>query len=222
MANDSIRVILADDQLITRSGLKALFDNIRGITVIGEASTGREAVKLAQEMKPDQIIMEVGLPGLNGVDAARQIIAGVPGIKIIALTMLSHRQFISGMLKAGAKGYLLKSCPFDELVQAVRFVSEDKTYLSPSIADRVVKDYINTSGSNHQQVTPSQELTSREREVLQLIAEGLSTREIGTRLFVSESTINTHRRQIMEKLNIHNIAKLTKFAIMEGLTLLDH
>lgn len=221
MTNDRIDVILADDQTITRSGLKALFEKNEKIAVTAEASNGREAVRLALELKPRLVIMEVSLPELNGVDATRQITAGNPDIKVIALTMHSHRQYVSGMLKAGAKGYLLKSCTFDELRLAVLTVADDKTYLSPSIADTLVKDYIHSSSSKASILSPSQELTGREREVLQLIAEGLSTREIGQRLFVSESTINTHRRQIMEKLNIHNIAKLTKFAIQEGLTFLE-
>ncbi|MFA6010280.1 MAG: response regulator transcription factor [Desulfobacteraceae bacterium] len=221
MTKDRIDVILADDQIITRSGLKALFERHEKISVAAEASNGREAVRLALELKPRIVIMEVSLPELNGVDATRQITAGNPDIKVIALTMLSHRQHVSGMLKAGAKGYLLKSCTFDELRHAVLTVADDKTYLCPSIADTLVKDYIHSSSSKPSILSPSQELTGREREVLQLIAEGLSTREIGQRLFVSESTVNTHRRQIMEKLNIHNIAKLTKFAIQEGLTFLE-
>ena len=220
MANERIDIILADDQVITRTGLKALFDKDSRIQVTGEASTGRDAVRMAFELKPRVVIMEVSLPELNGMDAARQITAANPETRIVALTMLAHRLYVSGMLKAGARGYLLKSCTFEELRHAVLTVADDKTYLSPSIADTVVKDYV--SGASHPlPAGPSQELTGREREVLQLIAEGLSTRDIGQRLFVSESTVNTHRRQIMEKLSIHNIARLTKFAIQEGLTSLD-
>jgi DNA-binding NarL/FixJ family response regulator len=221
MTNERIEIILADDQVITRSGIKALFEREKKIHVTGEAATGREAVRLSLELKPRLVIMEVSLPELNGMDAARQITQGSPETRVIALTMLNHRQYVSGMLKAGAKGYLLKSCTFEELRHAVFTVSDDKTYLSPSIADTLVKDYLNASSGQPLTTPASRELTGREREVLQLIAEGLSTRDIGQRLFVSESTINTHRRQIMEKLNIHNIAKLTKFAIQEGLTFID-
>lgn len=221
MTNERIDVILADDQTITRSGIKALFERNEKISVVAEASNGREAARLALELKPRLVIMEVSLPELNGMDATRQITTGNSDIKVIALTMHSHRQYVSGMLKAGAKGYLLKSCTFDELRHAVLTVADGKTYLSPSIADTLVKDYIHSSSVQPSILSPSQELTGREREVLQLIAEGLSTREIGQKLFVSESTVNTHRRQIMEKLKIHNIAKLTKFAIQEGLTFLD-
>lgn len=220
MANERIDIILADDQVITRTGLRSLFEKDPKILVSAETSTGRDAVRMALDLKPRIVIMEVSLPELNGMDAARQITAANPDIRIIALTMLSHRLYVSGMLKAGARGYLLKSCTFEELRHAVLTVADDKTYLSPSIADTVVKDYV-SNASQPMPAGPSHELTGREREVLQLIAEGLSTRDIGHRLFVSESTINTHRRQIMEKLNIHNIARLTKFAIQEGLTSLD-
>lgn len=220
MANERIELILADDQVITRAGIRALFENDMKIHVTCEVSTGRDAVRMALEQKPDIVIMEISLPELNGIDATRQITAKNPDIKIIALTMLCHRLHVSGMLKAGARGYLLKSCNFEELRRAILTVAGDKTYISPSIADTVIKDYISNS-TQIDSASPSQELSGREREVLQLIAEGLSTREISHRLFVSESTINTHRRQIMEKLNIHNIARLTKFAIQEGLTSLD-
>ena len=221
MVHERISVMIADDQVITRSGLKAMFEKEEMIFVAAEASTGREAVRLAREHKPQVVIMEISLPELNGMDAARQMIAADPAIKVIALTMLSHRQHVSGMLKAGARGYLLKSCTFAELCHAVSTVSDGKTYLSPAIADTVVKEYISSAASQSSPAALSHELTGREREVLQLLAEGLSTREIGQRLFVSESTINTHRRQIMEKLNIHSVARLTKFAIQEGLTFLD-
>ncbi len=220
MTQERISVILADDQTITRSGLKALFEKDERIFITGEASTGREALKAAQDLRPRIVIMEVNLPELNGVDAARQIVALNLGIDVIALTMSTHRQFVAGMLKSGAKGYLLKSCSVDELRHAIVTVAEDKTYLSPLIAHTVVQDYLHASASRSA-VTATPELTGREREVLQLIAEGVSSRDIGQRLFVSESTVNTHRRQIMEKLNIHSIAKLTKFAVQEGLTTLD-
>lgn len=221
MTHERIRVILADDQTITRSGLKSLFENDDKITVAGEASTGREAIKAAVDLKPRIVIMEVNLPELNGMDAARQIVALNQGIDIIALTMNNQRQHVAGMLKAGTRGYLLKSCTVDELRHAILTVAEDKTYLSPSIAHTVVKDYLHASSTRSTDLHVTPELTGREREVLQLIAEGVSSREIGQKLFVSESTVNTHRRQIMEKLNIHSIAKLTKFAVQEGLTTLD-
>ncbi len=221
MGFEPVKLILADGHTITRSGLKALFGQDDRFSVIAEAATGREAFRLSMDMKPDVVIMAISMPELNGIEATTQILSLNHGTKIIALTMHSHRRYVSGMLKAGASGYLLKSCCFDELVTAVLTVREGKTYLSPSISETLVKDYINSSsGTIHP--SPMADLTGREREVLQLISEGLTTREIGDRLFVSESTVNTHRRQIMEKLNIHSIARLTKFAIQEGLTFLDN
>ncbi len=213
-----IKVILADDHNITRSGLKALLEKEENIEVVAEAENGRQAVKLAMDVKPDIIVMDISMPDLNGMEATRQVLSNLPEIKIIALSMHSHRRYISGMLKAGATGYLLKSCAFEELTNAISTVVDGKAYLSPSIADTVVKDYINPSSSPSSKLA---DLSAREREVLQLIAEGLPTKETADRLFVSESTINTHRRQIMEKLNIHSIAQLTKFAIQEGLTFLE-
>lgn len=215
----SITVILADDHNITRSGLRALLDREKNIEVKAEAENGRQAVRLAMELKPDVVVMDISMPDLNGMEATRQILSDEPGIKVVALSMHSHRRYVSGMLKAGATGYLLKSCAFEELTSAISTVVDGKTYLSPSVTDTIIKDYI--SGYSSTTVTRMPDLTGREREVLQLIAEGLPTKEIADRLFVSESTINTHRRQIMEKLNIHSIAKLTKFAIQEGLTFLD-
>lgn len=217
--NMTVKVILADDHNITRSGLKALLEREPEIEVIAEAENGRQAVRLAQDLKPDIIVMDISMPDMNGMEATRQVLAGNPEIKIVALSMHSHRRYISGMLKAGATGYLLKSCAFEELTNAIFTIADGKAYLSPSIADTVVKDYVNPSASSSS--SKLGELSAREREVLQLIAEGLPTKETADRLFVSESTINTHRRQIMEKLNIHSIAQLTKFAIQEGLTFLE-
>lgn len=214
-----IRIILADDHIITRSGIKALLDCDSRFEVVAEASCGREAVKLCSELKPDVVIMDISMPNLNGMEATRQILTPGSSSHVIALTMHAHRRYISGMLKAGASGYLLKSCTFDELASAITTVMDNKTYLSPSISETVVKDYL--SKSSGEQASQESDLTSREREVLQLIAEGISTRDIAKKLFVSESTVNTHRRQIMEKLNIFSIAKLTKYAIQEGLTLLE-
>ncbi|MBU1170057.1 MAG: response regulator transcription factor [Proteobacteria bacterium] len=215
----SIRVILADDHIVTRSGIKVLLECDSRMTVCAEASSGREASKLCLELSPDVVIMDISMPDLNGMEATRQILSTNPGIRVIALSMHAHRRYISGMLKAGAVGYLLKTCSFEELVCAITTVVENKTYLSPSIAETVVKDYLNSSSVD--QMSRTADLTGREKEVLQLISEGVPTREIAKRLFVSESTINTHRRQIMEKLNIHSVARLTKFAIQEGLTLLE-
>jgi DNA-binding NarL/FixJ family response regulator len=187
--------------------------------VVGEAENGRTTVRLVRELSPDVVVMDISMPDLNGIDATAQVLADVPEIKVIALSMHSDKRFIAGMLKAGASGYLLKDCAFDELVKAINTVMFDQAYLSPKIADVVIKNYV-------RHLSPSETsalslLTVREREVLQLIAEGNSTKQIASQLYVSSKTIETHRHRIMEKVSIYNLADLTKFAIREGLTSLE-
>ena len=190
--------------------------------VVAEANDGRSAVQLAQELQPDVVVMDVGMPGLNGIEATRQITNREPDAKVVALSMHSDRRFMGEMLKAGAKGYLLKDGAFEELATAIRSVVANKVYLSPRIADVVVDDYVRrTPGQNGSDTSAFAKLTPREREVLQLMAEGRATKEIAMDLKVSIKTVETHRRQIMEKLQIHSVAELTKYAIREGLTSLD-
>jgi DNA-binding NarL/FixJ family response regulator len=184
--------------------------------VVGEAENGREAVRLARELSPDLVIMDVTMPDLNGIDATRIITSGSNNTKVIALSMYSDKQFVQGMIQAGASGYLLKDCAFEELVSAIQAVIQGDTYLSPGIAGIVVQDYLTKLTTDRSSADTV--LTNREREVLQLIAEGNSTKEIAARLTVSVKTVETHRRQIMEKLGIFSIAELTKYAIREGLT----
>ncbi len=215
----TIRILLVDDHKITRDGLRAMFEKLSDMEVVGEAESGREAVKLTRELKPDVIIMDISMPDLNGIDATRQILAESPKIKVIALSMYSDRRYVIGMLKAGVSGYLLKSCAFDELANAVNAVVKNRSYISPQIADTVMQDY--TRKLTIDDTSTVSALTPREREVLQLIAEGLTSTQIASRLFVSEKTVSTHRRQIMEKLNVYSIAELTKYALKEGLTSLE-
>ena len=215
----SIRIVLADDHRITREGLLSMLNNEDGMEVVGEAENGREAVTLAQELLPDLVIMDVTMPDLNGIEATRMITSGAGEINVIAISMYSDKQFVQGMIQAGASGYLLKDCAFEELLNAIRVVVSGNTYLSPAIAGIVVKDYLDklsTDGSSASSI-----LTTREREVLQLIAEGMSTKKIASHLGISIKTIETHRRQIMGKLGIFSIAELTKYAIREGLTSLQ-
>ena len=212
----SIRIILAEDHKITREGLVNMLKNQRNMQVIGEAQNGREAVQLAIDLSPDLVIMDVTMPNLNGIDATRVITSNSKAVKVIALSMYSDKQFVQGMMQAGASGYLLKDCAFDELVNAIRVVSAGETYLSPGIAGIVVQDYVNKLSNSA--FSASTILTKREREVLQLISEGKSTKLIATQLNVSIKTVETHRRQMMEKLGIRNVAGLTKYAIREGLT----
>ncbi len=215
----SIRVLLADDHKIFRDGLRTLIEKEAGMEVVAEAENGRKTVKLAEKLSPNVIIMDVSMPDLNGIEATRKIIAGTSNVKVIALSMHSDRRFVLGMLEAGASAYLLKDCAFAELVSAIRQVAAGNTYLSPKIADVVVKGYLNKVSDSS--LTTRTILTSREREILQLLAEGLSAKEIAAHLNLSIKTIETHRRNIMEKLEIHTIAELTKYAIREGLVALE-
>jgi len=215
----SIRVFLADDHQIVREGLRTLLEKQPGMEVVGEAKTGREAVQLVQGLLPHVIIMDIGMPDLNGIEATRQIVAKTQSVKVIALSMHSDRRFVVEMLKAGASGYLLKDSAFKELAQAIRAVMVNRVYLSPKIADLVIKDYIRLSPKTEFSIFSL--LTPRERQVLQLLSEGKTTKRIGSDLQVSVKTVETYRQQIMEKLNIHSIAELTKYAIREGLTSLE-
>jgi len=214
----SIRILLADDHKIVREGLRALLEKQPGMEVIAEAEDGRTTVRLARELSPDVVIMDVAMPDLNGIGATDQIIAEAPDVKVVALSMHSDRRFVMEMFKAGASGYLLKDCAFEELARAVRAVAAGQTYLSPGIAGVVIKDYVRRLSETNSAFSI---LTSREHEVLQLLAEGKSTKQIASRLHVSVKTVETHRRHIMEKLDIHSVAELTKYAIREGLTPLE-
>jgi len=215
----AIKIVVVDDHKITRDGLCALIGKHPGMEVVGESGDGRSAVKLAGNLKPDVVVMDICMPDLNGVDATRQIIQQCPGMKIIALTMYSDKRYVEGMLKAGVSGYLLKDCAFDELAKAIVAVAAGQSYISSQIAHIIMKDYarvLKNSGMSSTEV-----LTPREREVLQLIAEGLSSDQIASRLFLSIKTVSTHRRKIMEKLKFDNLAELIKFALREGMTSLD-
>lgn len=215
----SIKIILADDHKILREGLKALIVKEPGLEVVAEAENGEKAVRLADKFSPDVIIMDISMPDLNGIEATSQILANNPDIKVIALSIHSDKRYVSNMLKAGAKGYLLKGCAFEELLKAVQTVQSCRIYLSPSIDEIVVNDYIQKIKTPQASLLP--ELTSREREVIQLIAEGHRTKQIASHLNLSVKTIETHRSQAMDKLNLHSVAELTKFAIREGLTSID-
>lgn len=219
----SIRVLLADDHKIMREGLRALLESQSGVEVVGEASEGREAVELARKTIPDIVVMDVGMPGLNGIEAAERIIAGARNkVKVVGLSMHSDRQFVTGMLRAGASAYVLKDCAFDELIQAVNCVMADKVFLSPKIAGVVVDDYLlYAKGKISPDNDRRRELTMRQREILQLLAEGASTRDIASRIGLSIKTVESHRQNIMDKLGLANIADLTRYAIREGITSLD-
>ena len=215
----SIRILLADDHKIVRDGLRALLEKQSGMEVIAEAEDGRTTVQMVQELLTDVVIMDIAMPDMNGIEATRQITTIAPNVKVVALSMHSDKRFVVEMLEAGAAGYMLKDCAFEELANAIRSVAANRTYLSPKIADIIIKDYTRLFPKTEFSVFSI--LTHREREVLQLLAEGKKTKEISSSLNVSVKTVETYRKQLMDKLDIHSIAELTKYAIREGLTTLD-
>jgi len=215
-----IRVLIADDHKIMLAGLRSLLEKQTDFDVAGEAENGRKAVQMAQTIKPDVVVMDVSMPDLNGIEATTQIIESLPDTKVIALSMHSDKRFVMGMLRAGASGYLLKDCASQELANAILQVSRGKKYLSPEITGVVIDDFL-LGAPAEEAANATSKLSAREREVLQLIAEGWSTKQIATHLYVSIKTIETHRRQIMKKLDLHTIADLTKYAIREGLTSIE-
>ena len=213
----TISVLIADDHKIVREGLKFLIGNSSGMEVVGDAENGRVALSMAKKLQPSIVVMDINMPELNGIDATSRLIELLPRTKVIALSMYSSKRFIQSMFKAGASGYLLKDCAFAELVFAITSVYSDKKYLSPMLVGMLIQDYMGQVGT----IEAEPGLTLREREVLQLIAEGISTADISKRLHLSVKTIETHRRRIMEKLEIRSVAGLTKYAIREGVTSID-
>ncbi len=207
-----IKVLLVDDHKIVRDGLRALLEKEADMAVVSESDNGRDAVKLAGEILPDVLVMDIAMPEMNGVDAARRIVADNPECGILVLSMLGDKRFVIEMLNAGVKGYLLKDCAADELVRAIRAIHRGEMYLSPHISGCIIKDIIN------QVPEAPPVLTLREREVLQLLAEGKKAKEIAYMLCLSSKTVDTFRQSIMKKLGINSVAELTKYAIREGLT----
>jgi len=213
------RILLADDHRMVREGLCSLINQQIGMKVVAEAQDGREAVQLARKLKPNLVIMDVTMPGLNGIEATRQILSESPGVKVIALSMHSHSWFVVRMLDAGASGYVLKEYAFEELVSGIRTVIAGQTYLSPGIAGVMHEGNLFHLSVTNRSVYSV--LTHRQRKVLQLIAEGKSTKEIASILRISVKTVETYRQQIMKRLDTRSVAKVTKCAIREGLVSLE-
>ncbi len=213
MKTNPTRLLLVDDHKLFREGLKSLLASNPEVEIVGEAANGRDAVQLCSEKKTDVVIMDIAMPELNGIEATRQILMKNKDIKIIVLSMHSSRRFIVEMLKAGVSGYLLKDCAFQELNMALTTILKNKIYISPEIGNIVAESLAHSSEiENSMQV-----LTRRETEILQLLAEGRRAKEIAGMLNISVKTVQTHRRNIMDKLDIRNIAQLTKYAIDKGL-----
>ncbi len=212
-----MKVILADDHALVREGLRRLLEDA-GVQVIGEASDGHETLEMVAMLDPDVVLMDIGMPGLNGVEATRQIIRDHPHTAVIGLSAYSDKRFVMAMMHAGASGYLLKNSLSKEIVEALKAVKIGRKYLSPAIAGQIVDSIVkrdDKAGSS------TELLSAREREVLQLLAEGHTSGQIAAKLHISLSTVDTHRRNIMKKLDLHSIAELTRYAIREGLSLLE-
>ena len=213
----AIRVFLADDHAVVREGLRLLIETHKDITVVGEAADGRETVGLVKQLRPDVVVMDITMPKLNGIDAACQIKHSCPSTQIVILSMHASTEHISQALRSGARGYLLKEAAGKEVVQAIRAVHSGKQYLSGNITEAVIDDYIRKFESRSE-ISPVECLSSREREVLQLVVEGKSNPEIAHLLTLSVKTVETYRSRLMEKLNISDLPSLVKFAIQYGLT----
>ena len=211
----AIRILLADDHTVVRKGLRLLLESQPGFAVVADAANGREAVALAEEHRPDVVVMDVAMPVLNGTEAARQIMAKLPQVAVVFLSMHSDEGYVLKALKAGARAYLLKDSAEQDLITAVRVVSEGKAFFSPAISKMLVEDYLRQM--QERKVEDSYELlTTREREVLQLLAEGKGNKEVAGILGVSLYTVETHRSNIFQKLNLHSSAELVLYAIRKG------
>jgi len=216
----SISILVADDHALVREAFSALLEKEPNLKVIAEAKDGREAVQLARKLRPSVVIMDIAMPGMNGIDAIQEIVARVSGVKVLALSMYSDRRFVAGVLNAGASGYLLKECASEEVIRAIHAVEAGEVYLCPQIARIVVETYVRRLSAGTDSLICSV-LSPRERQTLQLIAEGKTTKEIASILSVSVKTVESHRLRTMNKLNIHSVAALTRYALRKGLTSLD-
>jgi DNA-binding NarL/FixJ family response regulator len=215
----AIRILLVDDHQLMRKGLRSMLAEVADIEVIGEAADGRAALQMVGDTAPDLVVMDISMPDLNGIDATRQILEKAPRTRVLTLSMHSDKQLVGLVLEAGASGFVLKDAEPGQLVEAIRTVAGGRVYLSPTVADLVLDKYVrHRPGDRPGSVS---KLTPREREVLQLISEGVHTKTIASKLHVSPKTVETHRRNIMKKLGVDNVAELTKHAIRAGLTSLD-
>jgi DNA-binding NarL/FixJ family response regulator len=209
-----LRILLADDHTVVRQGLRKVLEERPEWQVVAEAGDGRDAVRLAEQHKPDVAVLDVAMPLLNGIEATRQITRRVPQTKVLVLSMYSDEAYVTQMLKAGATGYLLKDSADVDLLQAVQAVSQGKSFFSPAVARLMSDDYARQRGENA--VDRYESLSEREREIFQLVAEGKTNKEIAALLFISPSTVETHRARIMEKLDLHSAAEIVLYAVRRG------
>jgi DNA-binding NarL/FixJ family response regulator len=210
-----IKILLADDHKILRDGIRSLLEKEPDFEVVGEADSGRTTIELACELQPDVIIMDIGMANMNGIEATKEILSVAPGIKVLALSMYSDKRFVVEMLNAGAKGYLVKDCAFDEMLSAVRSVASNQRYIAPKLLETFIDDYMKNKCDDG--MMKKNQLTPRENDVLRLIAQGYNTKKIASELYISVKTVDTHRQNIEHKLELYSVADLTKYAIRVGL-----
>jgi len=215
---NSIRVLLADNHALVRAGVRAILQTLEGIEVVAQAGDGHEALRLIEKHQPDVVLMDIAMPELNGLEATAQVTKEWPNVRVIILSMHANEEYALQALRAGAVGYVLKDSDTGELERAIRAVVRDETYFSPKVSKHLVADYVRRVGGESSSL---EQLTPRQREILQLIAQGFSTKEIASRLYISVKTVETHRAQLMERLNIHNVAGLVRCAIRMGLVMSD-
>ncbi len=214
---DKIRVLVVDDHAIMRDGIRALLDIYDEVEIVGEASEGKEAIEKTRELLPDVIVMDIAMPGMDGLEATRRITKKNPKVKVLVLTQYDNKEYILSTIKAGAAGYVPKRAVSSELISAIRAVYKGESFLYPSAAAALIEDYLRQAEGGE----PYDRLTAREREILKLIAEGHTSREIAEMLFISLKTVLGHRTRIMEKLDLHNRTELIKYAMRKGLVSMD-
>jgi DNA-binding NarL/FixJ family response regulator len=213
----SVKILLVEDHTLVRSGIRSLLEKSTAVKVVGDVGDGRQAVEMCRELDPDVVLTDVEMASLNGIETARQIHAAMPDVKIVMLSMHGDPQYVFESLKAGASGYVLKDAAFNEVLAAIESVMAGRRYLSPPLADLVMEDYVRRA-NGEKMGTELDKLSAREREILQLVAEGRSSAQVAGMIHISVRTVDTHRYNVMQKLGIHSIAGLTKFAIAHGLT----
>lgn len=210
---NATRVVIADDHTLVRAGIRSLLDKLSGIEVVGEASDGREVLRLVAEHQPHIVLMDIGMPDLNGLDATRQLSELHPNVRVVMLSIFSDEEYVYQALRAGASGYLLKGASIEELELAIRSAARGETFLSPQVSRPLIDEYVRRTNSSRQ----GENLSGRQRQVLQLVAEGKTTKQVALELGISVKTVETHRAQLMDRLNIHDVAGLVRYAIKTGL-----
>jgi DNA-binding NarL/FixJ family response regulator len=215
-----MRILLVDNHTLVRAGIRSLLEVLPGVDIVGEAADGREALALIKERNPDIVFMDIAMEGMNGLEATRRAVKSFPRVRVIILSIHSNEEYVSQALRAGASGYMLKDAAPSELEIAINAVATGATYLSPAVSRQVVDDYLRRVSD--EETTPVEMLTPRQREVLQLVAEGCSTKEVAQKLDLGIKTVETHRTQLMERLDIHDVAGLVRYAIRHGLVNSDH